>query len=50
MFNYFSYFGNWDGSNYRDALVGGAVGAALATLIVVMLLVLVALYIYFALA
>jgi hypothetical protein len=33
MFNYFSYFGNWDRSNHKDAVVRGAVGAALAPLL-----------------
>jgi len=39
---------NW--TDYQDAIVGGALGAALATLIFLMVLLLLALYVYFALA
>ena len=50
MYNLHNYVGNWNWTNYQDAVVGGAVGAVLATLLIVLLFVLIALYVYFALA
>ena len=43
----------WDAlniTNYKDLLVGGALGALLATLLIAMLIFLIAVYVYFALA
>ncbi len=40
----------WNNTRFQDAIVGGAIGAALATLLIVLVIVLIAIYIYFALA
>ena len=50
MYDYFSNLSNLNASEFPQLFLGGVVGAALATFIIVAFLVFVAVYIYFALS
>jgi hypothetical protein len=46
----FNYLTDWNATNIQEALIGGAIGAALATILIALIFVLIAIYLYFAFA
>src|SRR3989344_8173513 len=50
MYNYLSELTNWDWIDYQNEVLAGVVGAALATFIIIAIIVFIAIYVYFAAA
>ena len=50
MYNYLSELTNWNWTDYQNEVLAGVVGAALATFIIIAIIVFIAIYVYFAAA
>ena len=50
MYNYLSELANWNLTDYQNEVLAGVVGAALATFIIIAIIVFIAIYVYFAAA